>query len=741
MTDITTDAAAKPESRAAYWQLLLLSVVSLFLELLFIRWLAGDLRAFTIFKSFPLVVCFVGLGYGCNRQNDKLFRYLPFALLLSVIAKNIPELLGVAHIIGFPSASVNDQFRNVIHFIDPALLISIGLFTGLLFCTLLGPFVVMAAIGSRLGVLFNELKPLHAYTVNLLGAIIGSVLFSVLTFAGWSPALCMAPALVALVPLLWKLDPNKMGVLAANVVLLGATFGACFIDLDPHFITLIKLGDINHQKRVTVWSPYSRLDAFANESGNTLLGWHIFANKSEYQIAGDYTGKTYDIQKLPADVQKNLDMYHHRFTVPFNIRKNPGDVLIVGAGSGSDVQEALMQGARTVDGVDIDPQIVEMGRTMNPFKPYEDPRVHIYIDDARHFFNTCNKKYDLIFFSHLDSHLVAGNAGSSVRLDNYVYTKQSYEKVLRLLKPDGMMVVSFFSAHKWFIDRFYETLRNALGYNPLVLQNTERTAPNIVFIAGEGVKNGTIKIPPEEEGYMRQLDLTNHPPTNILTDDWPYLYVTPKTIDIPYLFVLAEILLIATFAGRKLLFAPAPARGWQLFFMGAAFMLLELQAISRLSLLYGSSWLCSAVVINGVLVMILFANIIALKFGPQLVPRQNMLYALLFVSLAVSFWLPVQPLLEAAGAAGYAIATAITVLPMFAAGMIFSTSFSTVTNPAKALAFNLFGAVIGALLEYLSNYIGINALVLVASALYLVSYVCSLPALKAYKLSLANPAT
>jgi hypothetical protein len=58
------------------------------------------------------------------------------------------------------------------------------------------------------------------------------------------------------------------------------------------------------------------------------------------------------------------------------------------------------------------------------------------------------------------------------------------------------------------------------------------------------------------------------------------------------------------------------------------------------------------------------------------------------------------------------------------AGLIFSSSFEKTSNPRRALAFNLLGAVGGALLEYLSNYIGVNNLVLIAAMLYVCSWLC-----------------
>ena len=79
--------------------------------------------------------------------------------------------------------------------------------------------------------------------------------------------------------------------------------------------------------------------------------------------------------------------YRRRYHLPFLLR-HPGDCLIVGAGSGTDVGEALHSGATHVDAVDIDPVIVSLGSLYNPAHPYDDARVNVICDDARHYFNS-----------------------------------------------------------------------------------------------------------------------------------------------------------------------------------------------------------------------------------------------------------------------------------------------------------------------------------------------------------------
>jgi hypothetical protein len=61
-------------------------------------------------------------------------------------------------------------------------------------------------------------------------------------------------------------------------------------------------------------------------------------------------------------------------------------------------------------------------------------------------------------------------------------------------------------------------------------------------------------------------------------------------------------------------------------------------------------------------------------------------------------------------------------VPIFFAGLIFITSFSTAEHRDQAFGSNLMGAALGGLLEPLSFVTGIKALLLVVFSLYILSY-------------------
>ena len=155
------------------FELFLLSAVSLFVELLIIRWLGADIRAFAVFQTFPLIVCFIGLGVGCGLRDDRSFHLAPLALFAFVVMMKISDAIGLGYW-GFPSLSVF-QWQNLVGLHADNLYVI--LFMLLMLLVLSVPFALCVAIGARLGVLFDKLPPLQGYGYNIAGALAGSILF------------------------------------------------------------------------------------------------------------------------------------------------------------------------------------------------------------------------------------------------------------------------------------------------------------------------------------------------------------------------------------------------------------------------------------------------------------------------------------------------------------------------------------------------------------------------------------
>ena len=697
-------------------ELVVLSWISLFLELLIIRWMSADIRAFTVFRTLPLITCFVGLGVGFALRKDDAYKMLLPAIVLFGFSIVLCNYTGVCFW-GFPS---------VANFQWPSLVVSLAksgwpyliAFPLVVLLLLAGPFGICLAIGSRLGVLFNQLTPLKAYSYNVLGAVAGSITLPLLSFFGSPPWLILLVTAVILVLMQWPANSRRSNLV--SVALVGVLVLLFLFRSEKSSQTLIpELVDTN-TRRTVMWSPYQRIDLTTfseklDDKGKPtktgFLGLEIGANRAFYQ----YFFSPHALHTSSLSNNELLKFIVKDYALAFALNK-PKDVLVVGAGTGQNVSAALEAGLQNIDAVEIDPAILAIGREFNP--DYHSEHVHLFCDDARHYFINCHKKYDVIEFSTLDSHTVAG-LGSSVRVDTYIYTVESIRRALTLLNDDGLLVCSFMTIAPWTKERLYLTFKEAAGYEPLCLGGK---MIGEIYILGRSVQNGSLATNPALSDY--KIETPRGGGTQILTDDWPYLYVRTDVIDYPYLIVVTEIVLLSIFVARGFLMANRDLLNWQLFFLGAAFMLLELHAITFLSLLYGSTWITSAIAITAILLMILAANALVLKFE-KVFSQPTLPYMLLFAALLMDYFLPAEQMV-AYGITGHALATLVTMLPLAAAAIVFANAFKRAENISGALAFNLFGAVVGGLLEYLSSYTGIKSLVVVGFVLYLLSMLCAL---------------
>lgn len=122
-------------------------------------------------------------------------------------------------------------------------------------------------------------------------------------------------------------------------------------------------------------------------------------------------------------------------------------VLVLGAGGGSDVLNALYHNATSVDAVELNPQIVDLmvhqyrdfsGQIFGSVPSYP---VNVHIAEARGFIQSTSKKYDLIQIAMLDS-VGAAASGTHSLNENYLYTVEAIEELVQHLTPDGILSIT-----------------------------------------------------------------------------------------------------------------------------------------------------------------------------------------------------------------------------------------------------------------------------------------------------------
>ena len=673
--------------------LFLLSVIALFLELAAIRWLSSEIRIFAYFKNLPLMGAFLGFGVGflLHDRWERMLTYFPRLFFVLVFITAAAFTLGLTHVvfvdprqyfllgIGFGDHA-EDSVPSLLQ-TAKALFVIVGVF-----------FLIVATFASltaRLGALLNREKPLIAYSINIAGSLVGIIGFSLVSYLRVEPWLWLVIALVPLYFFFYRdLEPRERRR-GAFYFVAAIAWTLLFSWLNP-----------------ALWSPYYRIAVFEDATPEHRAT-HILVNYDGFQTMQDLSDE--HIASLPPETAKLL---RRHYDVAYALSRRPvKSVLILGGGSGNDAAAALRNGAEHVDVVEIDPVVADLGRKYHPERPYESDRLELHVDDARSFLQSTKRRYDLIVFATLDSH-AAFSSLSSLRMDNFVFTRESIRSAKNLLEPGGGIAINFFAIKPWLTQRHFNTL--AAEMDTPLLSYASPGNQEISFLAGDlfdptrplGISDFHPIEGPFAEG-----------PVEETTDDWPFLFLESRGVPFHYLMPLA-LICVLSLVPLRLARVGVRDVNWQLFFMGAAFLLIETKAVTALALILGSTWVVTSIVIGAIMLMILLANFTIVRFPTApFLP----LYSGLFVVLLLNYFFPFDLLNAFDWSTRLVIGAILIALPMFFAALIFARAFEMAAVPSKALAANVFGSLLGGVLEYLDMWTGLSALNLIALLLYALS--------------------
>ena len=334
-------------------------------------------------------------------------------------------------------------------------------------------------------------------------------------------------------------------------------------------------------------------------------------------------------------------------------------------------------------------------------------------DDARSYFATSNEQFDVIAFGLLDSHTTT--AMTNARLDHYVYTRESLEQAKKLLRPGGVAVLSFESAKGYISDRMGTAIGQVFGHKPVAFRAAGfgYAWGGTMFVVGESEQmvRDRIAAHPQLAALITEWQARHPIPltgtVKLTSDDWPYIYLETPTIPVLY-YLLAGVLVLLFIYGVKRSALVRPfARGAGRTGTSASwgrFMLLEVQNISKAAVVLGNTWVVNAVIISGVMVMILLANLIARGSRScryhRLCPACLSCINLYFLDLSRFAFLPYATKALVVGL--------LTSLPMLFSGIVFIRSFAAAQRKDDALRANLLGAG-GGLLQTITFVVGTAA--------------------------------
>ena len=667
--------AAPAHRRLDALRLVAISFATLFFELALIRFTNSTVQVIAYFNNFLILSAFLGIGLGCvlaGRGRADWFARFPL-ILLGVITLMV-LLDGVSY-----SGDLGDQV--VWYKTSGFLSLAVASVIPIVFSANFAAFIPH---GFELGrALARFRNPLVAYSWDLIGSLLGVAAFGLTAWFRTGPVVWFAIGGALVVLLMLERGPARAAI--AALILSGAVL-------------------LSTRTAEGIWSPYYKVALHPYFSPtNQPVGFGISVDRLRIQDALKFGPELMTTRFAP---------WHDYYLLPYLFR-HPSNVLILGGGSGNDATFALAEGARSVTVVEIDPVIVQLGYDRHPHRPYRDPRVRVVNDDARAFMRRDHGSYDLVVMNALDSHHQLPGL-STLRLESFMYTTEAFRDVRKRMSRDSLFVVHLSSSREWMGRRLYWSLTDAFGSEPALFTTPGSPFESVAFVYGPPELLASAGTTAKQLRPVDRAGFRNRPETDRATDDWPHLYLRDRRIPNIYLVVLGFILLITgtSFAGFGKL---RTREDVHLFLLGAGFMLLETRSITKISLLFGVTWLVNAIVISGILTVVLLGNFLVLR-GVRL-PR-GVTYGALYALLVIGYVVPINWILEYSTPVRIVLAALWVAAPIFFTSLIFSRTFEKVTDTATAFGANLLGVVTGGILEYTSMIVGLDALYLFALAIY-----------------------
>jgi len=688
----------------SYRQLALVSVIGLFLELLMIRWVSSEIRTFAYFKNFVLIACFLGFGLGgymCRRRISLFPMLLPLLTIVLLIGLpwkpfrdtvgKLPSFLGGFSEMTFWSATARKLDALTAFGVVAAAFVIVGVFALIAF--------MFVPVGQLVGwYLENASRGILGYTINILGSLVGILLYTALCFLYQPPALWFVAAGLMIAVFFWKTPRFRYASAAV-------------------FLACAALAGLNIPNGATTfWSPYQKLTIKPVFDDGKLIAYQLNTNDSWFQQILNLSPQfVSDHPKLFNDVSVPWNSYN----LPYHFYPDPPTVLVLGAGMGNDVAAALRNGAGRIVAVEIDPLILKLGRQLHFEKPYSSPRVRVVLDDARSYLQNDTEQFDFIVFSLLDSQTTSSHF-TNIRIDNYVYTIEAIRAAKQHLRPDGLMIVKFQVETPWIAGRLYGLLQTVFGQPPLQFE-TDRssyTTGGRFFICGSQDRIARALKDPALAAYVSAHGQIRMESAALTTDDWPYFYQREPGLTATVVLISVILVVLCWFFLRE---TGMTSRSilWHFFFLGAGFLLLEAQIVSRMALLFGTTWAVNAIVIAGLLFLIVAANVVV-GFWAKI--PASLGYVGIFASILMAYFVPLDKLLFHSFILKAISGTLFLCLPIFFAGIVFIRSFANYGFRGEAFGSNLLGALSGGLMESLSYWTGIRSLLILAAILYLASW-------------------
>jgi hypothetical protein len=541
------------------------------------------------------------------------------------------------------------------------------------------------------------------------------------------------------------------------------------------------------------WNSFSRVAVYDRPHGDWSLSSTYTGALPETRFMDIDSAASTPIVRFDGDLSK-VDYLKYELTglafrlmgSAYGTRSGQGfRALVIGPGGGRDLLTALVFGAERIDGVEVNPIIVDdvmLGR-FREFSGsiYKNPRVEVAVDDGRSFIRRSRERYDVIQASLVDT-WAATAAGAYTLTENTLYTKEAFEDYYDHLTDRGLLAIT-----RWTFDGLRlvslaqaacET-RGCTAADHLAIVQQDRVATFLLkksrFAPDEVAR---LRATSAELGFVvlyapGQHDATNDYAKLVLARDprtfhasYP-LNVTPTTDNRPFFFHTTKIrdqfqtafgrtmlfgnglsalmTLMAISLGFVVLFVVGPLTlsggelhrsgwpRWLAYFgmLGAGFMLIEVALLQRFVLLLGHPVYSLTVTLFSVLLGTGVGSLVSQRISDQRLGRWTQFALLGIVGVAILGIAALPSIIRSAISASHGARIALTVALIAPAavlmGMPLPAGIRLMAKTHAALvpwAWGLNGAlsVIGATLAvFIAMNWGFSATLMTGAAIYLLA--------------------
>jgi spermidine synthase len=268
----------------------------------------------------------------------------------------------------------------------------------------------------------------RAYMLESAGSGVGGVVLSLLLINLLPPValvLLFSAAMLICTVLLIEPRSDARGASRLAQMTIALLAGACLVAAFG--------ARLDDRRWRMMWHPMRLLEA-RNSFYGSLAAIEVSAEgegEGETSLYADGLLTATSGSRLRAEELVHVGLAHHR---------DPKDVLLIGGGLSGCLAEALKHPIERVDYVELDPEIIRLGRRRlleSDLRPLADERTTVRYTDARRFVKTTDEKYDVVIMD------LPGPR--SARL-NRLYSSEFFGELKRVLRDDGIVVFAISSS-------------------------------------------------------------------------------------------------------------------------------------------------------------------------------------------------------------------------------------------------------------------------------------------------------